>query len=180
MEIRVTDLPVFGLELKNEKLSLEGLRQRYGDNSKDGVEFREAPCFSGKAVPCHGGAILTGDLSFSFKQPCSLCTDLLDEIHSISINIMFRERPAGSDPSSEEFEDDVGLVYFEGDKISLDEPLFTEIIINVPSANRPKESDCGDCRVCGKNISRSISDAKPANTMKGLLEAAMKKTQAGG
>jgi uncharacterized metal-binding protein YceD (DUF177 family) len=176
MEIRITDLPTSGLELRAEELSLAGLIDRYGEDSSDGVTFNAAPIFSGKVVPCHGGAILTGELKFSFKQPCSVCTDNLDDTKTLEVNIMFRQRPDGSDPASEEFEDDLGLTYFEGDKIFVDDSLYSEIIVNIPIVNRPAESDCGDCTICGKNFAKLIPADEPTNTMQALFDAALKKT----
>lgn len=177
MEIRITDLPVNGLELKAQGLSLENLKARYGENPKDGVTFPAAPIFSGKVVPCHGGAILTGELKFEFNQPCSVCTDGLKNTKTIEVNIMFRQRPDGSDPASEEFEDDLGLTYFEGDKISVDESLYTEIIVNIPIVNRPEETECGDCTICGKTFAKLVPTEEPKNTLQGLLEAALRKTK---
>ncbi len=173
MEIRITDLPNEGIKLASQQLSLEALNMRYAEGGSDEVEFVSAPVFSGKVIPCDGGAIVTGEISFKYRQPCSLCTDPLENGRLLAINIMFRQRPEDADPTSEEYEDDLGLVYFEGDKIYPDEALLTEIIVSIPLVNRPVDDDCSECRICHRNIQSIMPAESTKNTFKSLLDAAI-------
>ncbi|MCB0320957.1 MAG: DUF177 domain-containing protein [Bdellovibrionales bacterium] len=171
--IRITDIPAQGLEV-NDVLSIDLLNQRMNEAPDNDIVFTGAAPFSLKIKPEIGGAELRGTISASFMQPCARCTELTSQSISQDIRLTLKAKSLrpGIDRSTtgEEWEDGIGVIYFDGDHIDVEDILQETLILSI----NPFNSAHPDCP--GVLLPKSVQDPEKPNGLKSLLEAAIQKT----
>jgi uncharacterized metal-binding protein YceD (DUF177 family) len=173
MKVRITDLPLEGLNIQ-EPLNIESLNARLQDDQKSPFSVLEAPIANIRILPLgQDGAQVSGFITASYKQECSLCLEPADRNVKLPVEFQIRIKPTDAD-SSQDFEDDVGMVFIEDETAILDETLEEIFILSLdlfwhPSFNKDKDSK-ERCAICKKTREQiGIADAAPKSTLADLL-----------
>lgn len=134
VKVRITDIPSHGLQIKDE-LSLTELNNRMNEAEDNDVKFTESPKFAITIKPEVAGAELTGNITAKYIQPCGICLEEVTHEVSEPLSLTLKaktKRPGIDRPtSSDEWEDGVGIIYFDGEHIDLEEILQETIILKV-------------------------------------------------
>ena len=155
--LRVTDIPVQGLEI-TESLALDLLNERMNDAPNNDIVFIDTSPFSLMAKTTKGGILITGNISGSYSQPCGRC---LEEItHQLDKEISLTLKPKETQPGRErtttkqEWQDDIGIVYFDGEHIELEEILQETLILSLSPFNS-NHNNCPGEQEIEKNNSKN-------------------------
>lgn len=89
---------------------------------------------------------ISGDACISLSMPCDRCLEPTTQGIEFSFNkdIDF----------DEESSDDEDRSYIDGKTIDIDEMLYSEILMNLPTKVLCNEKCKGICRVCGQNLNK--------------------------
>ena len=166
MKVRITDIGPRGLKV-NDNIPLEPLNARMNLSRNNDIVFTTSPAADLLVHQTPFGAQVKGSVKASYKQPCSLCILELDRDTEVEIDYVFQRRnPVPINKSSkskhddieeEDLEDDVGICYFQGEHIELEELLQESLILSIDQYYRPKEDEKGDCSVCGKKCAKALT-----------------------
>ena len=88
---------------------------------------------------------IEGKVNLTLGIPCDRCLEVVEKDISFDIS-------KDIDFSNEDVEED--LTYIEGHNIDIDEMLYPEIFLNLPSKVLCSDDCKGICRVCGKNLNQ--------------------------
>ena len=142
IKIRVTDIPARGLSA-SDRLSLEALNDRMNEAPDNDIQFVEAPEYSIEIRPEKGGAEMTGSVVTRYERPCGVClTSLTYELSKeVSLTLKAKSSMPGVDRATEtgEWEDDVGIIYYNGEHIDLEEILQETLILSISPFNNSHE-----------------------------------------
>ena len=182
MKVRISDLTHSGLEI-SESMSLEALNERMSAARGNDIVFTQAPKVQISITKMEGGAEVSGEVTSRYTQPCSRCADDIDRDHKVSLHLLLQEAGVKAPVTGEREEDvensldDVGLTFFEGDSIELDELIQEQMILSLDSVYRPACDKKGNCSICGKNPKALLGDEPAETTTKlgDLLSLALKK-----
>ncbi len=164
MKIRLTDIPPEGLNV-NDTLSLENLNTRMDEAPENDIHFLTAPQVSFKIKKEKGGAELQGKVSSTYRQVCPKCTEEVD--HEISSELSLILKPKNSQPgrdrqtSKEEWNDDIGIVYFDGEHIDLEDVIQETLILQLSPYGMPHKG-------CKSIIDSTPADDDPRGTKTNL------------
>lgn len=84
------------------------------------------------------------DIDFEFSAPCDRCGNYTSKRHTVTI-----EKSLAT--SLERQESDT-IIVVPDMQLEVDELVYTEVILNLPSKHLCKETCKGLCSVCGKNL----------------------------
>jgi uncharacterized metal-binding protein YceD (DUF177 family) len=182
MKIRISDIPHEGLAVK-ESLSLENLNARMREGEDHGIEFISPPQVELMVFKTPQGAETRGKVTSRYRQPCSLCIEGVERDLEVEANLIFKakpldleNRPAGEE--DEDYIDDVGISYFEGEHLDLEAIIQESIILSLSIYWHPPVDKSGNCQVCGKRSASgqcvSQAEEKPL-TLGQLIKAATSK-----
>lgn len=170
MKIRVTDLPPSGATIESD-LSVENLNARMNEAKGNDIRFLSAPQLSLHLRPEKGGVEVRGTVDSSYAQPCSRC---LEEVRTpLHSDIQLTLKPKQSRPgvdrmtTSAEWADDVGIVYFDGEHIDLEDVIQECLILSLS----PFGPEHDNCLGVPKHRSDNQSEEKPT-TLSDLLKRA--------
>ncbi len=142
--IRITDIPSRGLEVADH-LDCEALNARMNEAPENDIRFLTAPTFALRIKPEIAGAELRGSIEASYEQPCGRCLQLIERTirQDLLITLKAKSHRPGIDraTSSSEWDDDIGIVYFDGEQIDLEEILQESLILSI----NPFESEHPKC-----------------------------------
>ncbi|MBN8549485.1 MAG: DUF177 domain-containing protein [Deltaproteobacteria bacterium] len=175
MKVRISDIPHTGLKV-NDILPLDALnaRMQLGD-SKD-IVFTEAPRVDLVVMHTQSGAETKGTVRTKFKQECSRCLENMERPLEIPANFILQPKPeAGAEPEDPDasYVDDVGISFFEGDHIDLEDLLQEALILSMTIYWSPPCDQKGNCTQCGINRSKFESyDDPPGNSLGKLFKKA--------
>jgi uncharacterized metal-binding protein YceD (DUF177 family) len=183
MKIRISDIPHDGLKVK-ETLSVESINARMREGEDHGIEFISPPVVDLTVFKTPQGAETRGKVTSRYRQPCSLCIEGVERDIEVESNFIFKAKPADLDnrPEGEEDEDyidDVGISYFEGEHLEL-EPIVQEtLILSLSIYWHPPVDKLGNCQVCGdkyksSQCGKNAPSEKPV-TLGQLIKAATSK-----
>jgi len=182
MKIRISDIPHEGLTVK-ETLSLENLNNRMREGETHGIEFIAPPGVELTVFKTLQGAETKGKVTSRYRQPCSLCIEGVERDIELATNFIFKAKPAdlSARPEGEEDEDyidDVGISYFEGEHLDLEAIIQESLILSLSIYWHPPVDKSGNCQVCGKKYDTgecgSKTEDKPV-TLGQLIKAATSK-----
>lgn len=88
---------------------------------------------------------IEGKVNLTLGIPCDRCLEIVETDISFDIS-------KDIDFNNEDVEED--LTYIEGHNIDIDEMLYPEIFLNLPSKVLCSDDCKGICRVCGKNLNQ--------------------------
>lgn len=142
MKIRLSDISPKGLQV-TEELPLDALNMRMNEGKPGGIEFTKAPLVNITVIGTVSGAELKGTITTSYRQPCALCLEQRDRTLSLQTRCLLK-------PRSEEFkeEDDIGIIFFEGEHVELDSFFQEEIILALTLYWHPEFDARGKCTEC--------------------------------
>lgn len=167
MKIRLTSIPREGINLE-DTISLEALNKRMQEGQHNDIKFVEAPRLKVtcrlERDDCQSGATITGEVSSSYLQPCPRCLAPLKKSLRQPVNLTFKPKPAHA--SDSEPEDDIGLIWFEGEFIDLEEAAQEALILGISQFGGEHE-DCS-----GIPTAELDSDVGTTNNLGELLKGA--------
>jgi uncharacterized metal-binding protein YceD (DUF177 family) len=175
MKVRISDIPPAGLKV-NDTLPLEALNARMTEGRGKDILFTEAPTVNLLITRTQSGAETKGGVKTKYRQQCSRC--LIDQEHPLEIKADFtlHHKPTAEEISEDieaSFTDDVGIAYFEGDHIDLENLLQEALILTLSLYWAPPCDAKGNCTKCGLNRAKFEShDEPPGNSLGNLLKKA--------
>ncbi len=176
LRVRISDIPPRGLEVKHT-LPLDPLNVRLMEGSGSDILFTQPPYVELLVQKTLTGAEAKGGVRTAYSQPCSLCLDKLPRPAEIPLDLIFKKismHEIKSADDANEFEDDIGVSYFAGDHIELEELIQEIIILSLDIFWHPPRDKKGNCETCGRNPMKAARS--PASTTLGsLLAKAQKK-----
>lgn len=162
MKIRISDIPAEGLNI-NDTIALEPLNARLQAGEPCDIYFLQAPRVSLMVRRNPGGAQTSGTISSRYKQPCSLCLDEVERDIEISFDYILQHKsPATDDPTGGSL-DDVGIIFFEGEHVDLEDSIQESLILSLSRFWHPPLKPDGSCSICHKNLRDQIKE-EPENT----------------
>ncbi len=176
MKVRISDIPHTGLKV-SDILPLDALNARMSSGRGRDIVFTEAPRVDLLVSKTQSGAETKGWIRSKYRQQCARCLDEHDRPLDIQANLTLHHKPAAEEiPENVEasFTDDVGISYFEGDSIDLEDILQEMLILSLSLYWAPECDKSGNCTVCGLNRDRfEMHEDKPAkNNLGSLLKKA--------
>jgi len=182
MKIRISDIPHEGLKI-DASLSLDSLNERLREGEDHDIEFLSPPRVALTAFKTPQGAETRGSAHTRYRQPCSRCIEGVERDLEVATNFIFKakppdleNRPAGEE--DEDYIDDVGITYFEGEHIDLEAIVQETLILSLSIYWHPPVDREGKCQVCGllyKDGLTSGAGEAPPTTLGQLLSAARKR-----
>lgn len=179
MKIRITDIPPQGLKV-NDTLPLESLNSRMQEGQDKDIVFLSSPLVEITVFKTPGGADVKGLLRSRYRQSCSRCLDPLERDLEVAVSLVLQhatERDKRGIPAGEEAAlEDIGVVYFEGDNVELEEVLQENLILALERFWHPPIRDDGSCSLCGLRFKDTLEKGGDAKSTLGqLIKAAAKK-----
>lgn len=177
MRVRISDIPAKGLNVK-DTISLERLNQRMTEGRGNDIEFIAAPEVEFTIFPLGNGGDLKGEISALVRQPCSRCLKVVERKLKVELSFALKPKP---DPRYEEvlesdsYVDDVGLIYFDGEHVELEETLQESLILTLSPFWHPDTDKNGACCGCGEKVKDLIEIGAPGKVTLGELMKGAKK-----
>ena len=166
MKITVSELPAEGLKI-NDTIPLEPLNARMKEGRHKEIEFLEAPTVELAVTPTQtGGAQTEGKVVSKYRQRCGRCLDPVERTIEAALNFVLAQRPVVNVDGKEEvltedYIDDVGLVYFDGDQIDLEDLVQESLILSLSVFWSPPLKANGKCSLCDYKLEES-NDPDPS------------------
>lgn len=162
MKVRISDISPQGLELK-DTLSHEQLNNRMTEGRGNDIVFTASPKAELHISRTIGGAEVTGKVYGTVRQPCATCSREVEHAVEAPIALMAKERPPtqrrrGERPSAEDqelYSDDVGIMFFEGEHVELEEVIQEALILSLSPFWRPECDQSGSCVECGEQCGKA-------------------------
>ena len=175
MKIRISDIPHTGLKV-NDILPLEALNARMSSGDNKDIIFTEAPKVDLIVLHTEGGAETQGKVQTKYRQECSRCLENMDRSLEIPANFILQPKPSPEETAENvdaSYVDDVGVSYFEGDHIDLEDLLQEALILALTLYWAPACDQKGNCSQCGLHRSKfELYDDPPGNSLGKLLKKA--------
>jgi uncharacterized metal-binding protein YceD (DUF177 family) len=164
MKVRVSRLPAEGLSVKTS-LSLENLNARMNEGRESDILFTEAPAVDLMVTKTTQGAETKGRVTCKYRQPCSRCDEGIEKALDIEANFILQARPAPGErdtsKSEEDYEDDIGISFFEGDQVDLEDLIQQALILPLSLYWHPPCDKKGNCTHCGKLCEKPEASEAP-------------------
>lgn len=169
MKIRITDIPAEGLKVQ-DTLPLEELNSRMNEGSNTEFNFLSAPLVKLEVHRAGEGAEVEGSVSAEFSQGCSLCLDSLPRSSVVPVSFQLRQRKGERGE-----EDDIGMIYYDGDSVDLQEAIEECLILSLSLFWHPEfiEDKCTQCKRSRKDLGLGKPNEKL--TLGNLIQQASKK-----
>ena len=172
MLIRVTDIPASGLKI-NETMDLAALNSRLQEGSATDIRFSSAPEVSLLIHRTPSGAQVSGSVKAKLIQPCSRCIKEIEREIEVETNYTLQQLSPRSNPLTEDQDQDIGLVYFDGEHVELDSTLQESLILGLNIYWHPPLNGDGSCKQCGMAKPDTLLSAEPpANKLSELFKKA--------
>jgi len=168
MLIRITDIPASGLKI-NETMDLEPLNLRLQEGKPTEIRFTAPPQVNLVIHRTSSGAEVTGKLRAKLIQPCSRCVAELERELELEINYTLQQLTPRSSPITDETDQDIGMVYFDGEHVELDETLQESLILGLDLFWHPPLRADGSCTQCGLSKLEGTAEADKSKTKLGDL-----------
>lgn len=161
VKIRLTDIPATGLTVE-EVIPPEALNERLKIGNDQGFSFTEGLAVSLKVFKTPNGAETKGVVSTRYRQPCARCADGVERELSLNTNYILQQRPEmRRGHEAEEYEDDIGITYYDGEHIDLDDLIHETIILSLSTYWHPEEDATGKCGFCKRDVHAPVK-VKPS------------------
>ena len=173
--IKISTLPKSGVNI-NETISLDQLNERMAEAEGNDILFRSPPEVEVTIVNKGSGSELKGQVSTTYRQPCSRCLEELDQ--QLIIQLDFTLKPESDENILEDQDkEDVGIIYYADDKVDLEDLIQETLILSLSPYMCPAQNEKGDCSICGLNIEEKYGNKKSKDTknLGDILKAALSK-----
>lgn len=175
MKVRITDIPYEGLAVEAD-LPLKALNARLseGEGGNEGFEFLSAPRVSLRVFKTSHGGEVKGKVTGKYTQTCSLCLDGIERALDLDTHFVVRQRPEGASPDSPDFCDDVGIFYFDGEHVDLEDILQEIIMLSFDMYWHPPLDEKKTCTLCRKEFNelKAEEEEQKPSTFSELLKKA--------
>ena len=162
MRIRVSDIPYSGLKVA-DSLSLEALNARMQEGQGSDIIFTSAPKVNLTIFKTDSGAECKGKVISSYTQACSLCLKELPKPLELDANFIFKR--INTKPSEDDLpEDEIGINYFAGDHIELEDMIQESLILSLSLYWHPPTDSSGNCSECKLAFFSKKEVVKPVST----------------
>ena len=149
-------LPILNFDGRKIKI-LEDVELAASEN--DTFRFIAPIHLEGEAVNISGTIELTGKAVAQLEMVCDRCTESFEEKVEFELDEKLKKEDAFSDK-----EEDPDVIILSGTTVDLDELLYTNLYMNLPSKALCREDCKGLCPVCGKNLNTEECDCDDDNT----------------
>lgn len=156
MKIRLSDISAAGLKI-DDTIPLEPLNARLKEGRDCGIIFLEAPRVTIAVNKTANGAETKGSIRSKYRQPCALCNEEVEKEIEVEANFVLKPRPEDVDDTDPQYMDDVGIVFYEGEHIDLEEVVQETLILGLSLYWHPPQDEKGDCERCGVNFVKEIA-----------------------
>lgn len=175
MKIRLSDLSPDGIRIK-DSISLEALNGRLQEGRGSDIVFTSEPEVDLLVTGSVSGGEASGTIKASYKQPCARCSLCCGRLAQSKFRFILKPRNSAAEDAS----DDIGLIYFDGDHIDLEDALQESLILCLSLFWSPALDESGKCSECGDVFPVEAAEKSTGTRLGALLEAAQSKTKAGG
>ncbi len=169
MKIRISDIPANGLMI-TDTLGLEPLAKRMSEGRTADIVFTSPPDVTLKIDKTPSGAQVSGWVKSKVKQACSLCAIEVERELDVEIRYALQQVHPKDSKGHPELLDDIGIVFFEGEHVDLENTLQEALILELSLFWHPDCNDEGCCKHCGKLCEKAESDSEAPNNTVSLGE----------
>ncbi|MBX7144478.1 MAG: DUF177 domain-containing protein [Oligoflexia bacterium] len=178
MKIRVSDIPAAGLKI-NDSIPLESINERMSNGRGQDIKFVSAPKVELLAEKTASGAQVSGHVRSRVSQECARCCERIERDLDIPIDLQLAARAAPGEEredaefvSDDESAGDIGVVFFDGDHVDLEDVLNESLILGLSLYWSPTCDNQGRCTLCFKHRDQfgKSSGAKPGTSLGALLK----------
>lgn len=156
MRIRISDLPLEGLTVA-ETIPLEPLNARLLEGQGSDIRFTTPPEVHIRISRTPDGAETKGTVSSKYLQPCGRCALEIERDLTVDFNFILKPKPVASQVrNTGEFDDDLGILFFEGEHIDLESTVQESLIVALSQFWSPPIDAEGRCTKCGKKADISV------------------------
>lgn len=128
----------------NSKLSIEGSLDMSDVDIYAGFPLKKPVRYYGAVMNESSVVTLNLKIDFEFTAPCDRCGVLTSECHSVTID--------KSLATSLERQESDTIIVVPDMQLEVDELVYSEVILNLPSKHLCREDCKGLCIKCGKNL----------------------------
>lgn len=171
MKIRLGDISSEGLSIAGH-ISLEALNARLQEGRGTDITFISAPDVNVTITGSASDANVTGRASAKYTQPCSRCAE--DRTRVAEAKLKFTLKPKPTDGSVDS--DDIGIIYFDGDRVDLEEAIQEALILTLSIYWSPDLDKSSKCLECKQSFAASEEKTESARTLGALILEAKKKS----
>jgi len=164
MEIRLEQIKEDGLTLEFEKtVDTFPILTEMVDNGE--CEFAAPLRTALRALRIGDLVEIDGDIETSVRLPCSRCLQPFETPlkSSFALTFMQQEADVMEDTESQEVElnaEDMGIVYFQGEKINLKDAIQEQVVMEFPLRPLCKLNCKGLCPKCGTDLNEAPCDCE--------------------
>ena len=162
MEIRLEQIKEDGLTLEFEK-SVETFPVLAEMVANGECEFTAPLRTALRALRIGDLVQLDGDIETSVRLPCSRCLQPFETPLKSSFTLTYMQQAADvmEDTEPQEVElsaEDMGIVYFQGEKINLKDAIQEQVVMEFPLRPLCKLDCKGLCPKCGADLNENLCD----------------------
>jgi uncharacterized metal-binding protein YceD (DUF177 family) len=173
MKIRLSDIPHHGLKVQ-DILPLEALHERMASGRGQDIRFLTPPKVTLLITKSLTGALVEGSINAHLSQDCARCSDPLKREHHVTIATALQNRESGfnEDAAIEPPEEDIGVLYYEGEHVDLEPHLQDCLILSLNLYWAPDCDKSGNCCLCFKPPPELNPTASSGTSLASLLKKA--------
>jgi len=158
MKIRVTTIPPTGLSF-SDKMPKELINERLSSPSESEIIFIDDVTVDGIIKPFPGGAELKATTKSKYTQPCARCAEGKERQLETPLKAVIKPKP-----ESVLDDEDIGVIYYSGEHVELDEFILESLILSLSIFWAPEiEEKTGKCKEC-KLTSKELGLSEPEKT----------------
>lgn len=120
----------------------------FSDKNEIDVCFKEKAEVDAKFTVLGGAVSLKAAVSCPMEYMCDRCGALFSDI----LNFEFEETLKKENPNGTPEDKDPDVIFFTGNTVAMDEIVYKNIYMNLPSKKLCNENCKGLCTKCGKNL----------------------------
>ena len=173
-QLRISDINPGGISLHGH-LALAPLNARMAGGGNNEIEFAEPPAFELTIFGTPQGAEASGAICTRYRQPCSRCVKVID--CESTRDLKFILKPRSSVPEGVNPDNDVFVIYFEGDYVDFEDVLQEAVILGLSPFLLPERLPDGSCSACGLKVQSEFSFGKEGEDEKRTLGALLEKAR---
>lgn len=167
MKIRVSTLTPEGLTI-NDTIPLTPLNERMDEGSNNDIYFLNDPEVNIRIWSSARGAETEGTVRARYRQPCGRCLKEIEQLLEVPVNYIVK---AASPEQKVKDLDALGILYYQGEHIDLEEILQESLILALNPYASPPINDEGNCSICELNPENHLQIKNTSkNTLGDLLK----------
>ena len=170
--VRISDISPAGVRIQG-LLLLDRLNKRMNEGANNEIVFLDPPAFELTVFGTQQGAEAQGSVRTRYRQPCSRCLKEID--NELSRDLRFVLKPKSSIPEGVKPEDDVFVIYFEGEYIDFEDTLQEVLILGLSPYLLPEREPDGSCALCGLKVQSEFSFGPQGGESKATLGPLLQK-----